>query len=278
MQSYWHSKGRLAVLFSVALALGCTGAGPRVSQFASVDSVKEAGSRVSRLLIRPSRNSPGQRSPYFREGRSTVYCSFDVNGLAANTQVTVHWRVGNREIARNDLVTTRGTRTMAADLSSDAPLPTGTYEVEVRVGQSSAARTTFRILADTNQPPAEAEPPQGTPDDGPSVAALTLTTDDECIPSELRRRSIISFPRSTETLAFCFDFAGLEQGSALQVRWLRGTGPRAERLANTTYSPDGDGDLSANFTHNGPIPPGQYAVVVILDGRELNRLRFLIRR
>lgn len=270
--------GRAFLLMALSTLMACGAARTLASASlsSSVDwrsaSAKEVpqpdSRRVRNLTLRSSRSAEGRPSPTFPQGTSRVFASFELTGVQARARVRVHWRHEGRELGRNDLVATEQTRTLTAELASDAALPTGDYVVDVRVAGLPEARTTFRIAEGSS-----AE--EGTEPNGPDVSALRLSTD-QCVPSEEDEgEEAPSFGSEVRQVWLCLIYEHVDSGQELEVRWRR---CQAEVMAATTFSPEGSGELSASFTHEPSLPPGEYRAEIILDGREVARAPFVVRR
>lgn len=234
-------------------------------------SSKEAArSHISQLRFHSSRSSAGLISPLFAESTASVVCSLSVSGLRPGTKIAVRWQRSGQVLATNNLVTTRDTRTLWADLSSDAPLGSGTFEVAVLIRGNVEASGSFRIAG---QP----EPQRPTTQD-PRVFDLTLASgDDECIPESTGRQpSAATFTGNVNAVHICLQYEYIRRGQQLEVRWYQSSSSR-QPLAVTSYSPTGSGDLSASYAHDDGVQPGSYHVAVVLDGREQGRVRFTVR-
>ena len=213
---------------------------------------------ISRLRFHSTRTAPGLISPLLPENTSSVHCSFNVSGQRPGTKIAVHWRRAGQTLARNNLVTARNTRTLSAQLASDSPLGPGTYEVDVRIGGRVEASGRFRIAGD-------AAPERPTSQE-PRIFDVTLAaSNEECIPEPTPRpRPLTTFNAGVSAVQVCLQYENIRQGQRLEVRWFRSSSS-SQPLAVTTYSPTGDGELSASYSHDGGIPSGSYHVAVTLD-------------
>jgi hypothetical protein len=226
------------------------------------------------LLLRSSRTAAGQVSPVFPAWTATVYCTFDVHGLSNGTTINVLWRRAGRDVARNAFVVAQGTRTISTELASDDPLEPGSYDVEVRVGDRTEARTTFRIAGDER---AQLEAIVETQISSiPRVFNLTLSTE-ECVAAPApRSQAVTTFRQGIDAVHLCLEYENIGRGSQLVVRWFRGT-TEGDPIATTTYRPSDSGELSALYAEDNGVPSGTYHVVITLDGNEVARTRFVVR-
>jgi hypothetical protein len=262
---------RWVIMIGVLVALGSCGQQTPWPLFVENETSKEtSGSPISHLRFHTSRSSAGLISPLFPENTATVVCSFQVRGLRSGTRIAVRWQRSGRVLATNNLVVSENTRTMSADLASNAPLGSGTYEVAVLRGGRVEVSGTFRIAG-------EPEAPRQS-NQGPRVFDLTLVSGNaECIPeSSSRSNQVTTFTGGVGSVSICLQYENIRRGQRLEVRWFRGSGT-GQPLSVTNYSPEGDGELSASYAHDDGIEPGTYTVTVTLAGREQGRARFQVR-
>lgn len=230
---------------------------------------EQARPSISRVTFRTSPAEPWLMMPLFSDTTTTVSCGFDVRGLPPGTKISVDWRRAGQVLATTELVTSRDTRALSADLVVETPLAAGTYEVEVRVGGRVEATSTFRVAgvdAATLPPPRPATP---------RVFDLTVSVD-ECVPSPAGARGAApTFSGGVTAVQLCLAYENLPEGQRLLVRWYLSSS--RQPLSETTYQPSGSGELSDAYAYSeGPIPPGAYHATVLLGTREVGRVRFVI--
>lgn len=237
----------------------------------SAARAEEGRRSISRVTFRSSPAEPWLMMPLFSDTTTTVSCGFDVRGLAPGTKILVDWRRAGQVMATTELVTTRDTRALSADLVVETPLAAGTYEVQIRVGDRVEATSTFRVAGvDTSAQP----PPRPA---APRVFDVTVSVDD-CAPSPAAAGGAVpTFSGGVASVQLCLQYENIPEGQRLVVRWYQGTA-RSRPLAENTYEPSGSGELSDAFVYSEAIPPGSYNVVVLLGNREVGRARFVVQR
>jgi hypothetical protein len=261
---------RALAIIAVTYLCACMSRAPVVGLETGAAGPKEAARpSVSKVLFRSSPAEAWLMTPLFGDSTTTVSCSFDVRGMAPGTAISVDWRRGGQVLATTELSTSRDTRRMSADLVLEAPLASGAYDVEIRVGGRTAATSSFRIAG--GEGPAEPAPRPTAP----RVLAVTLSVD-ECVPDPSARGGAApTFSGGVSAVQLCLQYENIAAGQRLVVRWYLSSSP-SRPLAEATYTPTGDGELSDHYAYSEPIPPGAYHVVVTLGGREVTRQRFVV--
>jgi hypothetical protein len=255
---------RSIAFLSLTCALACALGAPSAAR------AEQGRATISRVTFRSSPAEPWLMMPLFSDTTTTVSCGFDVRGLAPGTKISVDWRRAGQVLATTELVTSRDTRALSADLVVESPLAAGTYEVEIRVGGHVEATSTFRVAgvdAATLPPPRPATP---------RVFDLTLSAD-ECVPAPSAPRAAAppTFSGGVAAVQLCLQYENIPEGQRLVVRWYLSSS--RQPLSETTYQPSGSGELSDAYAYSeGPIPPGAYHATVLLGAREVGRARFVI--
>jgi S1-C subfamily serine protease len=211
-----------------------------------------SGPTITNLRFSDSENNDQPANPYLLpSGITSAYAFFDYSGMSDGMSWGRVWYYEGEEVATGSSTWDEGSSgTTHASLSAQGPLAPGTYRLEVTVEGTLAAASNFAVA--------------GTQDQG-AISNFTFASGVDAQGNPVNPG--MSFPAGITELYFFFDYAGLQDGMAFNIRWLL---DNEEILSyDETWAWGGSGTFYDYIYRTGgeALPDGQYTVELTIEGQ-----------
>ncbi|MCP4680381.1 MAG: hypothetical protein GY854_33835, partial [Deltaproteobacteria bacterium] len=172
----------------------------------------------------------------------------------------VEWSRGG-EVFHSEDMTLAGDRRYAAHIESKMGLLSGEYEVRIFILDGLRAKKTFRI---------------GREAAGPTVDTISLGLN--LRGNNMPVKPMTVFKRDTRVIQCGIRFLDLTPNAVIEIQWMKveEDGDVLKYTNRSALPAGGSGTMGAAWELNYVLEPGDYKVVVVIDGEALGEQPFEI--
>ncbi len=196
----------------------------------------------------------------FVQDTKKVFVSFNVTGVDHGVAAEVEWSRGG-EVFHSEDLTLAGDRRYAAHIESNMGLPSGEYEVRISILDGLRAKKTFKIGKDAA---------------GPTVDTISLGLNLSA--NNMPVKPMTAFNRDTRVIQCGIKFLDLVPNTMIEIQWMKveEDGDILKYTNRSALPAGGSGTMGAAWELTYVLMPGNYKVVVVIDGEVLGEEPFEI--